>query len=73
MLISFVVVPARILGVKKHKERAKATVGRWTIGGAPGPNRLHSHRFANVVSVLLSGFFDATRWAALSRRAGLGE
>jgi hypothetical protein len=34
MLISFVAVPARILGVKKHKEGPKATFGRWTVGGA---------------------------------------
>jgi hypothetical protein len=34
MLVSFVVVPARILGVKKHKEGPRALVGRWTVGGA---------------------------------------
>jgi hypothetical protein len=34
LLISFVAVPARILGVKKRRLGAKATVGRWTVGGA---------------------------------------
>src|SRR5262249_53376787 len=34
MLVSFVVVPARILGVKKHKLQPKEAVGRWTVGGA---------------------------------------
>jgi hypothetical protein len=34
MLISFVAVPARILGVKKHKLPPKQAVGSWTVGGA---------------------------------------
>jgi hypothetical protein len=34
MLVSFVVVPARILGVKKRRLQPKETVGRWTVGGA---------------------------------------
>jgi hypothetical protein len=34
MLISFVVVPARILGVKKRKLGAREAVGSWTVGGA---------------------------------------
>jgi hypothetical protein len=34
MLVSFVVVPARILGVEKQRAGARATVGRWTVGGA---------------------------------------
>jgi len=34
MLASFVVVPGRILGVKKHGLQPKETVGGWTVGGA---------------------------------------
>jgi hypothetical protein len=34
MLVSFVVVPARILGVRKQRLGPKQTVGAWTIGGA---------------------------------------
>lgn len=34
MLISFVAVPARILGVKKHKLPPKQAIGAWTVGGA---------------------------------------
>lgn len=34
MLITFVAVPARILGVKKQKLRPKEAIGTWTLGGA---------------------------------------
>lgn len=34
MLISFVAIPARILGVKKRRLPPKETVGQWTVGGA---------------------------------------
>jgi len=34
MLISFVAVPARILGVKKSKLPPRQAIGSWTIGGA---------------------------------------
>jgi len=34
MLISFVAIPARILGVKKQKLAPKQAIGSWTIGGA---------------------------------------
>jgi hypothetical protein len=34
MLISFVVVPARILGLKKQKLPPRQALGRWTVGGA---------------------------------------
>jgi hypothetical protein len=34
MLISFVAVPARIVGAKKQRLRPKEAVGRWTLGGA---------------------------------------
>ena len=34
MLISFVAVPARILGAKKQKLRPKQAIGSWTVGGA---------------------------------------
>jgi hypothetical protein len=34
LLISFVAVPARILGVKKQKLRPKQAIGSWTVGGA---------------------------------------
>jgi hypothetical protein len=34
MLISFVAVPARILGVQKTKLPPKQVIGRWTVGGA---------------------------------------
>jgi hypothetical protein len=34
MLVSFVVVPARILGVKKRRLQPRETVGHWTVGGA---------------------------------------
>jgi hypothetical protein len=34
MLISFVAVPARILGVKKRKLPPRQTIGGWAVGGA---------------------------------------
>src|SRR4029077_12282682 len=34
MLITFVAVPARIIGAKKRRLRPKEAVGRWTLGGA---------------------------------------
>jgi hypothetical protein len=34
MLITFVAVPARILGVKKQRLRPKQAIGTWTLGGA---------------------------------------
>jgi hypothetical protein len=34
MLVSFVAVPARILGAKKKRLRPKEAAGRWTVGGA---------------------------------------
>jgi uncharacterized membrane protein YdcZ (DUF606 family) len=34
MLISFVAVPARILGVRKRKLPPRETIGRWTVSGA---------------------------------------
>jgi hypothetical protein len=34
MLISFVAIPARILGAKKRRLKPTETVGRWTVGGA---------------------------------------
>lgn len=34
MLISFVVVPARILGAKREKLPPKELIGRWTVGSA---------------------------------------
>jgi hypothetical protein len=34
MLISFVAVPARIIGAKKQRLKPKEAVGRWTLGGA---------------------------------------
>lgn len=34
LLISFVAVPARILGVKKRKLPPKQAIGSWTVGGA---------------------------------------
>jgi hypothetical protein len=34
MLISFVAIPARILGAKKRRLKPKEAIGRWTVGGA---------------------------------------
>jgi hypothetical protein len=34
MLISFVAVPARILGVRKRRLSPKQAIGNWTVGGA---------------------------------------
>lgn len=34
MPISFVAVPARIIGVKKRRLKPKEAVGHWTAGGA---------------------------------------
>ncbi len=34
LLISFVSIPARILGAKKQRRGPKETIGSWTIGGA---------------------------------------
>jgi hypothetical protein len=34
MLISFVIVPARILGVKKQRRSPREAIGHWTVGGA---------------------------------------
>jgi hypothetical protein len=55
MLISFVVVPARILGVKKHKEGAKAIVGRWTVGGALSAIAMTPGFLLDRVGIILLG------------------
>lgn len=34
MLISFVAIPARILGARKQRRRPKEAIGGWTVGGA---------------------------------------
>jgi hypothetical protein len=55
MLISFVVVPARILGVKKQKLRPKQAIGHWTVGGALSAVAMTPGFLLDRVGLLLLG------------------
>jgi hypothetical protein len=55
MLVSFVAVPARIIGARKRRLRPKEAVGRWTLGGAMSAVAMGPGLILDRVGLILLG------------------